>query len=400
MSVGEWEQAVRAVLAELNETHLYRQRRLITAIDATHVIWQGREYVNFASNNYLGLTHHPAVIHAAEKSLHQDGAGTGASALICGYGPAHAAAEQHLARWKGTEACVLLPSGYQANHAAIQTLGSGAQNAGKGIRFLLDKRCHASLIDAVRATALPFRIFPHNNLGKLRRLLEDAPDDQIQVVVTESIFSMDGDAVDLRGLSKLKQEKPFVLLLDEAHAGGVYGPHGSGLAAELGLDNVADVTVITLSKALGCAGGAVCGSGTFCEALVNFARAYLYSTNLPAAMAAAADAALTVMESEPQRQRRLREIAAMLRGPLQEWGYTTATGDSPIVPVVMGSASAALEAAERLMADGLLVLAIRPPSVPRGTSRLRITVSCEHRNNEIEHLIRALKELDAQIADR
>jgi 8-amino-7-oxononanoate synthase len=394
MSAGEWEQAVRAVLAELNETHLYRQRRLITPLDATHVVWQNRQYVNFASNNYLGLTHHPKVLHAAEKSFHQEGGGAGASPLTCGYGPTHAAAEQHIARWKGTESCVLLPSGYQANHAAVQTLASGAQESGKRIRFLMDKLCHASLIDAVRATGLPFRVFPHNNLEKLKRLLEIGETGDVQVVVSESIFSMDGDAADLVGLGRLKSQRPFVLLLDEAHATGVYGPFGSGLTAELDLRDVADVVVITLSKSIGCAGGAVCGSGTFCEALVNFARAYLYSTNMPAAIAAAADAAVSVMEEEPARQARVRDLAAYVRKELNNTGFNIPAGNSPIVPIIIGSEVAALEAAEKLMTDGLLVLAIRPPTVPRGTCRLRVSLSSEHRDAEIEQLIRSIHALE------
>jgi len=394
MSAGEWEQAVRAVLAELNETHLYRQRRLIIPLDATHVSWQGREYVNFASNNYLGLTHHPKVIHAAEKSLHRDGGGAGASALICGYGPAHASAEQHLARWKGAEACVLLPSGYQANHAAVQTLAAGAERSGKRVRFLLDKLCHASLIDAVRSTGLPFRVFPHNNLEKLKKLLEIGETGDVQVVVTESIFSMDGDAADLEGLSRLKRQRPFLLLVDEAHSTGVYGPAGSGLLAELDMRELADVTVITLSKSIGCAGGAVCASGTFCEALVNFARAYLYSTNMPAAIAAAADAAVSVMEEEPQRQRRVRELAVYVRKELAQTRFGVPSGSSPIVPIVIGAEIAALEAAEKLMSEGLLVLAIRPPTVARGTCRLRVTLSCEHSDSEIEQLIRSIRELE------
>src|SRR5437588_9486068 len=244
MTGSDWEQGVRAALAELSESHLYRRRRLITPVSSTHAVWQGREYVNFASNNYLGLTHHTQVVRAAETALSRDGIGSGAAALISGYGPTHASAEQHIARWKGFEACVLLPSGYQANQAAVQTLAAGAQQSGKSVRFLLDKLCHASLIDAVRGTGAAFRVFPHNNLQRLRRLLDQAEgDDQLQIVVTESIFSMDGDAAELEGLARLKQERPFLLLLDEAHATGVYGPAGNGLAAELGVQQAVDVSV-------------------------------------------------------------------------------------------------------------------------------------------------------------
>jgi 8-amino-7-oxononanoate synthase len=399
MIAGEWEQAARAVLAGLDESQLYRRRKLVTSIDATHVICDGREYVNFASNNYLGLTHHPQVLAAAERSLREAGTGSGASPLITGYGPAHASAEGHIAKWKGTEAAIILPSGYQANHAAIQTLAAVAEKDRRKLRFNLDKLCHASLIDAVRGTGLPFRIFPHNGLGKLRRLLEEAVQDELQVVVTESIFSMDGDAADLPGLAKLKAESPFTLLLDEAHATGVYGPAGSGLAAEMNLRAAVDVTVITLSKAIGCGGGAVCGSQAFCESLINLARAYIYSTSLPPVLAAVADAAITVMECEPRRQQRLREISKHVRAELSRSGHNILPGDSPIIPVVLGSESTTLSAADRLLQHGTLCLAIRPPTVPRGTSRLRITLCSEHTDAEIERLIRGIREIPFKRAD-
>jgi len=393
MNSGQWQQAARSVLAGLDGSHLYRRRRLIVPLDAAHVQWEGRHYVNFASNNYLGLAQDPRVVRAAAQTLDRDGAGSAASPLICGYGPAHANAERHIASWKGTEACVLLPSGYQANHAAIQTLAAVALACGKGVRFLLDKLCHASLIDAVRGSGAPFRIFPHNHMGKLGRLLDESPPGKLQAVVTDSIFSMDGDPADLPAIARLKQKHPFVLLLDEAHATGVYGPCGSGLAAELALGDVVDVTVVTLSKAIGSAGGAVCASATFCEALVNLARAYVYSTSVAPAAAAAADAAISIMESEPQRQQRVRQLARQTREELRRSGHTIPAGDSPIIPLILGSETAALQAADYLMARGVFVLAIRPPTVPRGSSRLRITLSSQHTDAEVESLIRMIGEL-------
>jgi 8-amino-7-oxononanoate synthase len=387
MKPSQWDQLAREALADLDASHLLRRRKIVTSIDPTHVLCGGRHLINFASNNYLGLTHHPRVIDAIERSLRENGAGSGASALISGYGPIHERAEQHIALWKGTQAAVLLPSGYQANHAAVQTLAAVAHKSSRPIRFLLDKLCHASLIDAVGGAGGAMRVFPHNNLQKLGRLLAEADPSELQVVVTESIFSMDGDAADLVGLSKLKEEHAFVLLLDEAHATGVYGPAGNGLAAELALGGASDVTILTLSKSIGCVGGAVCASKTFCDALVNLARAYVYSTSIPAMIAAAADAAIDVMQSEPQLQSRLRATARRVRTGLRSAGFDVADGDSPIVPVVLETESAALNAAEALAQDGILCLAIRPPSVPRGTSRLRITLSAGHTDDEIEKLI-------------
>jgi len=392
MNDGPWESVVRPAAEALRGSPAYRTRRVIEPVDAAHIRFDGRVYVNFASNNYLGLTHHPRVIEAAVACLHRQGGGTGASALISGYGPSHESLERQIAQWKRTDAAVLLASGYQANHAAVQTLVAGARAARREIRFLLDKLCHASLIDAVRASDTPFRVFPHNRLDRLGRFLETTDSQTIQAVITESIFSMDGDAADLAGLVKLKRERPFVLLLDEAHASGVYGPGGGGLAAELGLSDAIDVTVATLSKSVGCIGGAVCGTRLFCEMLVNSARAYIYSTSIPPATAAAAHASLTVMRDEPERQERVRALARRVRQELIAAGVDLPSGDSPIIPIILGSEAAALEAAEALMSRAILTLAIRPPSVPPGTSRLRVTLSNAHSDEDIARLIDALRQ--------
>lgn len=383
-------------LARRHELHRARSRRVVLALDSTHLQIGQRRLTNFASNNYLGLTHHRRVVAAAQRAAQSSGVGSGASALICGYSDAHQAAELAIANWKQTEAAVLLPSGYQAAHASIQTLASIGEAQPAGVRFLIDKLCHASFIDAVRGSAMPFRIFPHNHLEKLKRLLAEAPPDQMQVVVTESIFSMDGDAADLSGLASLKAEHPFVLVLDEAHGSGAYGHAGSGYADECGLQNIVDVSLVTLSKAVGVAGGAICASRLFCDAVVNWGRAYIYSTSVPPMSAAAIIAAIQVMQDEPQRQQRLRMLARHVRAELAKGGFALALHDSPIIPVVLGSESRALDAAERLWMAGLLVPAIRPPTVPLGSSRLRITLCCDHSDAEVDQLISHLRTLPAR----
>jgi 8-amino-7-oxononanoate synthase len=379
-------------LDERRQSSQLRCRRVLHPLDPVHVQLDGKTLVNFASNNYLGLTHHPRIISAAREALEHYGAGSGAAALISGYAPAHASVEQSLARWKGTQAAVLLPSGYQANFAAIQTLAATGE-----CRFLIDKLAHASLIDAVRASGSPFRVFPHNHLGKLQRLLEESEAGQLQIVVTESIFSMDGDAADLAGLVQLKNKFPFALLLDEAHGSGVYGPCGSGYAAECGLQKCVDVSVVTLSKAMGVGGGAVCASQTFCDALINFGRASIYSTNISPVLAAAAEAAIQVLHDEPQRQLRLRNLAGHVRGELTAMGFSLPSGDSPILPIILGSDEAALRAASDLLKKGMVVLAIRPPTVAAGTSRLRITLSCEHSDEEIEQMLNELRGMKSSL---
>jgi 8-amino-7-oxononanoate synthase len=372
-----------------------RERVPLEPIDATHFRLGQRSYVNFASNDYLSLSRHPAVIEAMQSAMRARGAGSGASPLVTGYTDLHRAAEVAIANWKGAAAAVLLPSGYQTAHAIVQTLAGIRSFCGAGVRFLLDKLSHASLVDAVLASGMPHRVFPHNHLPKLERLLGSAPSAQLQVVITESIFSMEGDAADLVGLMKLKQHSPFVLVLDEAHASGVYGPDGGGYAAECGLADAIDVTLVTFSKAAGLAGGAVCASDVLCQAMANWGRAYIYSTSVPPALCAGISAAIGVMRREPDRQRRVRELAKGLRRRLASAGLNTPAGDSPIIPILLGSKERAMEAAERLRQQGLWVGAIRPPTVARGTSRLRVTLSCEHKDGEVEHLAAALCDVAA-----
>jgi len=372
-----------AELRHRRDAHLFRHRRPLAVVGPVHVEIAGRRFVNFASNNYLGLTHHPRVIDAVADAVRRHGAGAGASALITGYSADHAAAEEALARWKGTGSAILLPSGYQAAHAIVQTFAQLGEAHPGGVRFLLDKLTHASLIDAVRGAGAPFRVFPHNHLGKLERLLAESAG-ALDVVITESIFSMDGDAADLAGLADLKRRRPFCLVLDEAHGSGVYGVNGGGYANERNLQSAVDVSLITLSKALGLAGGAACASRAFCEALVNLGRAYIFSTAVPPGAAAGVCAALDVLRAEPERQARVRAVATRFRAALG------LAGDAPIIPVILGTAEAALASAARLEEAGFLVVAVRPPTVAPGTSRLRITLSAEHTDADVDALARAV----------
>lgn len=399
------EKSFRA-LRERDERGLLRSRQTVVPIDATHIEVAGKRYINFASNDYLGLTHHPQIIEAVRRAAEKYGAGSGAAGLISGYTEEHAAAERDIAQWKQMQSAILLPSGYQANLAAIQTLTAIAESQksegvpasiraedrpahprNASIRFLVDQLAHASLIDAVRASGAVWRVFPHNHLAKLERLLREAPAGQMQIVISESIFSMDGNAADLPGIANLKSQIPFVLLLDEAHGTGVYGEAGSGYAEEMGLREMVDISIVTLSKAMGCVGGAICGNDSFVNAVANFGRAWIYSTNVPATVAAAAQAAIGVIREEPERQKRLRELAKRLRKALSISG----PADSPIVPIVLGEEKAAMAASERLKQAGMWVVAVRPPTVKKGSSRLRVTISSQHTDAELNLLIQELK---------
>jgi 8-amino-7-oxononanoate synthase len=234
------------------------------------------------------------------------------------------------------------------------------------------------------------RVFPHNHLGKLTRLLEGSDGESLDVVITESIFSMDGDAADLRGLVELKAKFPFVLMVDEAHGSGVYGKNGAGYAHECGLHEAVDISIVTFSKALGGIGAAICSSRQFGEAVVNFGRAFIYTTNLPASAAAAAEAAIGVLHDQPERQIRLRKLSRQTREKLTAAGVNMPAGDSPILCVIVGAESAALEAAGWLQKEGLLVSAVRPPTVAVGRSRLRVTLCSDHTDEEVKRLIAAL----------
>ena len=384
---------IEARLAERQRANQLRCRPIIRRIDCTHIELNGRRLLQFASNDYLGLSFDQEIQQAANEAMQIHGLGSGAAGLLGGYTAAHARAEEALARWKGTGNAVLLPSGYQANLAAVQAFAAvGGMAGGSGVRFLVDKLAHASLIDAVRATGMTVRFFPHNHLDKLNRLLADAPVDQMQVVVTESIFSMDGDAADLRGLAELKKIHPFFLLLDEAHAGGVYGPGGSGYAAELGLQGLADVTVVTFSKAMGCIGGAVCGSDAFCQGVVNWGRAYIYSTSILPAIAAAIAKSIEVIGRQPKWQEQLRQRSRQLRTELAHRRQVVGLADCPIVPLILKEEQQAMKLARQLQDKGFWVSAVRPPAVPRGTSRLRMTVCARHTETQIQELARNLDE--------
>lgn len=385
---------LQSLLEKRRSSSQLRQLATAKIIDAAHIQIEGHPYINFCSNDYLGLTHHPKVLAAAKSAIAANGFGSASSALITGHTIAHASAEQALADWKQTESAVILPSGYQANLAAIQTLGAVAKQSRRPIRFLVDKLVHASIIDAVKGSRggeSVTRVFPHNHLGKLKRLLAEAPERSFDVVVTDSIFSMDGDAADLAGLARLKQEYDFVLMLDEAHASGVYGTAGAGYAHQLGLQNAVDISIVTLSKAFGSIGGAICARRIFCQGVTNFGRAFIYTTSLPAAAASAAEAAIGIMRDEPHRQQRVLALARRVRDDLAAAGFSLPPGDSPIICVILKSEDRALAAAESLRKQGLLTAAVRPPTVAPNSSRLRITLSCEHSDDDIARLIAALR---------
>jgi 8-amino-7-oxononanoate synthase len=368
-----WDGRVAAALADVRTAGRWRQPRDLHATGAVTGTVDGRPVVTFASNDYLGLTHHPGVVAAAHDALDRWGAGTGASRLVVGSRPSHGELEAELAAWKGTEAAVLFPTGFAANLGLLATFG------GPEVTILSDELNHASIVDGARLARAGVRVFRHADLDHLAKLLTDV--DGPALVVTDSAFSMDGDVADVGGLAELCAARGALLVLDEAHA--VLGPAvRSGGAA-----GVPVLRMGTLSKALGSLGGFVAGPRSYVDLLVNRARPFIFTTAPTPADVAAALAALRVVRSDEGAGlvARLRSHVDRLRP-----GHPT-----PIVPVILGEEAAALDAADRLLAAGLLVPAIRPPTVPPGTSRLRVTLSAAHTGDQVDRLVAALDALGA-----
>jgi 8-amino-7-oxononanoate synthase len=342
---------------------------------------------NFAANDYLGLGRHPALIEAARQATTLDGTGSGASRLITGTNSAVLDLEEALAAWKETEAALVFSSGYAAALGTIPAL------VGKGDTVILDKLAHASLIDAARLSGATVRTFPHNNVVRLEALLKKISTAKARIlVITESIFSMDGDTAPLRELVTLKDRYGAWLLIDEAHATGLFGTTGAGLIAEAGLSAHVEIVMGTLSKALGSVGGYIAGSRPLIDWLVNRARSFIYSTALPPGVIAASRAAVELaqgLEGAKLRARLQQNIAHFHAGLPDAW-KDRARSQSAIQPLVCGEAAAALAMAATLREKGFLIPAIRYPTVPRNSARLRLTLSATHADKEIDSLNQVL----------
>jgi 8-amino-7-oxononanoate synthase len=369
-----WDGRIGAELAAIRDAGRWREPRDLIPTGAVTGSVGGRPVASFASNDYLGLTHHPAVVAAAHAALDRGGTGTGASRLVVGARPLHRELEAELAEWKGSEASLLFPTGFAANLGLLATLG------GHDVTILSDELNHASIVDGARLARAAVRVYRHADLDHLAKLLVEV--DGPALVVSDSAFSMDGDVADVAGLAGLCASHDALLVLDEAHA--VLGPAVDVARVR---DGVPLLRMGTLSKALGSLGGFVAGPRTYVDLLCNRARPFIFTTAPTPADTAAALAALRVVRSAEGAARvaRLRRHVDRLRP-----GHPT-----PIVPVVLGDEAAALAAAARLLDEGLLVPAIRPPTVAPGTSRLRVTFSAAHTEDQVDRLLAALAALPA-----
>ncbi len=372
-------------LRQLADRGLLRRLRLVASATGPVVTVEGRAVILLASNDYLGLAAHPRLKQAAIEAIGRYGVGAGAARLISGTLPPHQELEAALARFKHTEAALVFGSGYLANLGLIPVL------AGPDDVVFADRLCHASLIDGCRLSGATFRVFRHRDLNHLEHLLAKHARRRKPLIVTDGVFSMDGDLAPLPDLLALADRYGARLLVDDAHGTGVLGAHGRGLAEHFGVEARLPFQMGTLGKALGTSGAYVAGPARFIEYLINRARPFLYTTAPPPALAAATVAALELVAQEPERRARLWENRKRLHAGLVALGFRTTETESPIIPVLIGDPAQALALAERLWQLGVFAPAIRPPTVPKETSRIRTTVTAEHTPEQIETALNAFE---------
>ncbi|KUJ72623.1 8-amino-7-oxononanoate synthase [Thiomicrospira sp. WB1] len=373
-------------LANHRANGLWRQRPLVTQPQSVTTQINGLTCLNFASNDYLGLANHPTIKHAAKVALSDHSLGSGAAHLISGHHLSHHLLEDELADWLGVEAALLFSTGYMANLAVQQTL------AEKGDVIIADKLNHASLLDGARLSAAELQRYPHVDLNALEKRLQRARQAERQaLVVTDGVFSMDGDLAPLAGIQALCQTYQAWLLVDDAHGFGVLGPEGRGSFAHFGLrpdDNT--ILVGTLGKAFGTAGAFVAGSKQLIDTLMQLARPYVFTTASSPIMAEATRAALSLVQTDEPRRQRLHDNINAFRTLASQANLPLMASSTPIQPILIGDNAPTMALAETLKSAGFWVGAIRPPTVPKGSARLRITLSADHSAEQIEQLVRAL----------
>jgi 8-amino-7-oxononanoate synthase len=371
-----------AALGQIDAAGLRRRLRTIDGAQDARIVIDGRSVVCLCSNNYLGLAHHPALVEAAARAARDFGVGAGASRLISGNMRLHEELEQRLARLKGVEACLLFNSGYHANIGTIGALMA------EGDAVFSDALNHASIIDGCRLSRAAVHVYAHADVAALEEQLRGVAARR-KLIVTDSIFSMDGDAAPLREICDVAERHGAMVMIDEAHATGVTGPRGAGLADALGLQHRVGVQMGTLGKALGSFGAYVAGSQALIDYLINTSRPLIFTTALPPPVVAAALAALDIVEREPQRRAAVRSRARRLRGGLHDAGFGVDVSDAHVIPVMIGDSLATMRTSAALLEHGVFAHGIRPPTVPVGTARIRATVMATHTDSDIDASVAA-----------
>lgn len=379
-------------IAELERQGLRRRLRGVSGAQGRKIILDGKDVLNFCSNNYLGLADDPRLREAAVGCIQKEGVGSGASRLICGNMAAHQELEETIARFKGAEGCLLFSTGYMANVGIISSV------FGRGDMIFCDRLNHASIIDGIILSQAKFKRYPHNDMEALEEMLRTTTGFRRRGIITDSVFSMDGDIAPLDKIVELARKYDCLVMIDEAHALGVLGRNGRGAAEHFGVEDNVDIQMGTLSKAAGSFGAYCCGSKGLIDFLVNKARSFIYTTPMPPAVAASARRAVEIIRDEPALRRRLWANTDYFRNALNQAGFNTLEssrrepiGRTPIIPIVTGEPGLALEFSRRLEENGIFAGAIRPPTVPAHTARLRLTVMATHTREDLDYTLEKLK---------
>lgn len=380
-----------AALEDIKIQDLYRQLHLIHGAQSARVQVEGKEVVLLSSNNYLGLADHPALREAAIRALERYGCGAGASRSISGSMELHHELEERIARFKGCEAALLFSTGYMANIGLLTTLFS------EGDLILSDEFNHASIVDGCRLSRAEVWVYRHRDMDHLEVLLKKTSSYRQSLIVTDGVFSMDGDITPLPEIRALADRCGALVMVDDAHATGVLGRGGRGTAEHFGMMGQIEVQMGTLGKALGGFGAYVAGSRVLIDYLINRCRTFMYTTALPPAVAAMTLAALEIVETEPQRRERLWENTQYFRNALKGMGFNALGGDTPVVPVIIGDNALTMEADRRLMAQGVFAQGIRPPTVPPQSSRLRATLMATHTADDLDRAVAVFREVGREL---
>jgi len=372
-------------LQALRDQGLYRRLRVLDDEQKARTSIDGRSVVNLSSNNYLGLTTHPKLRQRALDAIRRLGVGSGSVRTIAGTMQVHMELERKLAAFKRTEAAVVFQSGFTANAGTVSSI------LGRDAVIVSDELNHASIIDGARLSRAAIKVFPHRDVAAARRILQDVPRGTRTLVITDGVFSMDGDLGALPELCELADEFGGIMMVDDAHASGVFGSHGRGTVDHFGMHGRVDVQVGTLSKAMGALGGYVAGSRALIEFLHHRARPFLFSTSHPPSVAATCLAAIEVLEEEPQLIERLWENTRFFKSGLQALGFDTGASESPITPVIVGEGARAMALSDRLFEKGVFAQGIGFPTVPQGKARVRTIVTATHSREELQFALDAFK---------
>ena len=374
-------------LKQIKRAGLYRELNSVEGSQGTHLEIKGKTYLSFCSNNYLGLANNPLVIKAVKDAVEKYGWGTGASRLVSGNMRMHEALEDEISRFKGKEASIVFPTGYMANLGTISSLVS------KGDLAICDKLNHASIIDGCRLSGADFRVYPHCDMEKLENILKKSTKYPHKLIVTDTVFSMDGDIAPLPDIVRIAHKYKAMVMVDEAHGTGVFGKKGRGVVEHFNLSKKISIVMGTLSKAVGSLGGYVSGDADLINFLRNKARPFMYTTALPPAARAASIAGIKLIQKDPSLRTSLWNNVRYLKKELGLLNLNVIPSESPIIPILIGDAKKAVDMSKLLYKKGILIPAIRPPTVPTRSSRLRMTVMSTHTRKDLERLLEVLSDV-------